>query len=164
MDVKELQIGDFVRVNRDGLCIKKDTIVTIRSIDADNRVAGTGLIGSAGCRPLDESQFDGGIWCEYLDPILITKELLEKNGFKLDKNETYCKRYFYAANLDQVPQTVVEFTFYGEGISVDTLFKCWTKPMSCDGENSIHICDLKYVHELQHSLKDCRIDKGIELL
>ena len=95
--------------------------------------------------------------------IPITAEILEKNGFKIDKNETYCKRYFFACNLGKIPQTVVEFSFYGEGVSANTLFKCWTKPQSCDGENSIHICDLKYVHELQHALRLCGIEKEIEL-
>ena len=98
-----------------------------------------------------------------LIPIPITAEILEKNGFKIDKNETYCKRYFFACNLGKVPQTVVEFSFYGEGVSADTLFKCWTKPESCDGENSIHICDLKSVHELQHCLNLVGIKKDIVL-
>lgn len=100
---------------------------------------------------------------EYLAPILITPEILEKNGFKIEKNETYCKRYSFACNLGKVPQTVVAFSFYGEGVSADTLFACWTKPKSCDGENSIHICDLKSVHELQHALRLCGIEKEIVL-
>ena len=97
------------------------------------------------------------------DPIPLTPEILEKNGFKIDKNETYCKRYIFACNLNKIPQTVVEFSFYGEGVSADTLFKCWTKPESCDGENSIHICDLKSVHQLQHALRLCGISKEIVL-
>lgn len=98
-----------------------------------------------------------------LHPIPLTTEILEKNGFKIDKNETYCKRYFFACNLGKTPQTVVEFSFYGEGVSADTLFKCWTKPESCDGENSIHICDLKFVHQLQQALRLCGIEHEITL-
>jgi len=98
-----------------------------------------------------------------IEPIPLTPEILEKNGFKIDKNETYCKMYFFACNLGKIPQTVVEFYFYGEGVLADTLFKCWTKPESCDGENSIHICDLKYVHHFQHALRLCGIEKEIEL-
>lgn len=98
-----------------------------------------------------------------IQPIPLTPEILEKNGFKINKNETYWKRYFFACNLGKVPQTVVEFSFYGEGFSANTLFKCWTKPESCDGENSIHVCDLKSVHELQHALRLCGIEKEIKL-
>jgi len=163
MKANELFPGALVRVKRDGLCIKKATIVEVRGIDADDKLAEKGLVGSSHCRPLDDDQFEGGIWCEYLDPIPLTPEILEKNGFMIDKNETYCKRYFFACNLGKVPQTVVEFSFYGEGVSADTLFKCWTKPESCDGENSIHICDLKSVHQLQHALRLCEIDKTIVL-
>lgn len=103
--------------------------------------------------------YDPGVF----EGVPLTPEILEKNGFKIDKNETYCKRFFFACNLDKVPQTVVEFSFYGEGVSADTLFKCWTKPKSCDGENSIHICNIKSVHELQHALRLCGIEKEIEL-
>jgi hypothetical protein len=98
-----------------------------------------------------------------ISEIPLTAEILDRNGFEIDKNETYCKRYFFACNLGKVPQTVVEFSFYGEGVSADTLFKCWTKPESCDGENSIHICDLKSVHELQHCLNLVGIKKDIVL-
>ena len=163
MKAEELFVGAIVRVNRDGLCIKKDTIVDVRGVDADDKLIEKRLIGSTHCRPLDDNQFEGGIWCDYLDPIPLTAEILEKNGFKIDKNEAYCKRYFFACNLGKVPHTAVEFAFYGEGVSADTLFKCWTKPESCDGKNSIHICDLKFVHELQHALRLCGISKEITI-
>ena len=81
MKANELFTGALARVNRDGLCIKKDTIVEVRAVDADDKLIEKGLIGSAHCRPLDDNQFEGGIWCEYLDPIPLTPEILEKNGF-----------------------------------------------------------------------------------
>ena len=161
MNTKELMIGDWVRIKSD-----------INSDDAywmhDNMRPGQALkveeILSNGINP----DWYGGEINDYIPedalmPIPLTPEILGKNGFKIDKNETYCKRYFFACNLGKVPQTVVEFSFYGEGVSADTLFKCWTKPESCDGENSIHICDLKSAHELQHALRLCGIKKEIEL-
>lgn len=87
MKAEDLMIGDYCRVWREGLCIKnKGTIVKVLAIDAENRLEKLGLVGCAHCHPLD-GQFDGGIWCEYLDPIPLTEEILEKNGFK--KAERY---------------------------------------------------------------------------
>lgn len=108
-------------------------------------------------------EINGYITFDAIEPIPLTPEILEKNGFDRDKKETYCKRYVFADDLEKCPQTVIEFSFYSGKISADTLFKCWTKPQSCDGENNAHICDLKYVHELQHALKLCGIDKEIQL-
>ena len=79
MKASELMVGDLLRVNRDGLCIKKDTIVQVRGIDGDNKFEKMGLIGCANCRPMDKKQFDGGIWIDYLSPIPLTPEILEKN-------------------------------------------------------------------------------------
>ena len=143
MNTNELMIGDWVFVHKP--TCKGHRVDYINEMDEE--------IGA-----------DGEIYnvCD-IEPIPLTPEILEKNGFKIDKNETYCKRYFFACNLGKVPQTVVEFFFFGEGVSADTLFKCWTKPESCDGENNIHICDLKSVHQLQHALRLCGIEKEIEL-
>ena len=97
-----------------------------------------------------------------LEPIPITAEILKANGFMPDDLCGYAEKYVCPVEIKKIPQTILEFTFY-EGISADTLFKCWTKPESCDGENSVHICDLKYVHQLQHALRLCEIDMEIKL-
>lgn len=52
MKANELMIGGLFRVNSDGLCIKKDTVVEVRGIDADNVFENH--IGSVTCRPLDK--------------------------------------------------------------------------------------------------------------
>lgn len=105
-------------------------------------------------------------WDEDMDNIQgipLTPEILEKNGFWIDEENKWKTRYAFADNLKKTPQTVVQFSFYKDSCSASSLFECWTKPKDCDGENSIHICDLKFVHELQHALLLCGIDKEIEL-
>ena len=134
----ELQIGDYARVNRDGLCIKKGTIVTIRGVDADNRL-NSNIVGSATCLPLDDEQLQGGIWCEFLDPIPITPEILEKNGF------VYNDLPFVQA----WEQFGLALYSGGNGYRI-----------GC-GNNVDLIIDS--VHELQHALWLCGIDKTIEL-
>lgn len=118
--------------------------------------------GHIGAYPISEDMDFRDIEDSHLEPIPITPEILEKNGFK-KLDDGIWPRYVFIADIQKWPQTIIEFTFYGEGVLVETLFKCWTKPECGDGENSIHICDLKYVHQMQHALRLCGIDKTIEL-
>ena len=97
-----------------------------------------------------------------LEPIPITAEILKANGFMPDDLCDYAEKYVCPMEINKTPQTILEFAFY-KGISANTLFKCWTKPESCDGVNSVHICDLKYVHQFQHALRLCEIDMKIKL-
>lgn len=139
MKAEELFVGALVRVNRDGLCIKKDTIVEVRAVDADDKLIEKGLVGSAHCRPLDDNQFDGGIWCEYLDPIPLTTEILEKNGFV----------YNYLPFEQSWQQ-------YGLSIYGTT----GNYHINCGMNVSM---DVSNVHQLQHALRLCGIEKEIEL-
>ena len=134
MKAEELFVGALVRVNRDGLCIKKDTIVEVRGVDADDRLAVKGLVGSAHCRPLDDDQFEGGIWCEYLEPIPLTPEILEKNGFTRDGESWWYKDF-----------RIVLFSSNGVSLICGRQMR------------------FKYVHELQNALRLCIIEKEIEL-
>lgn len=124
MKAEELMIGDLLIVNKEGLCIKKGSVVRVRGIDADNTFWSGELLGSATCHPLDNTQFDSGIWCDFLDPIPLTPEILEKNG--LSKN----------------------------GVDLALFDR--------DGGHD-YVCGAKLdsVHELQHVLKLCGINKEI---
>ena len=150
MTAKELMVGDLCRVNRDGLCIKKHTIVEIRAIDADDRLDEKNLTGSAHCRPLDEEQFDGGIWCEYLNPILLTPEILKKNGFTSRNKERWVwvnddtRTEVYIWIPDGMPVEIRKNVYYEDEV-VYTLPYVWA------------------VHELQHTLRLCGIEKEIVL-
>lgn len=83
MKANELMIGELVRVSKD-VCFKKGTIVKVRGIDADNVFAEKELKGSATCVAVnDPDRVTCGVWCDYLEPIPLTAEILEQNGFKL---------------------------------------------------------------------------------
>lgn len=139
MKANELMIGDYMRINRDGLCIKKGTIVEVRGIDADEKLIEKGLIGSTICHPLDDNQFDGGIWCEYLDPIPITPEILEKNGWK---EAQFWHEYQDGKNTIQ--SCLPDMRGIINGVEIQH-FKC------------------EYVHQYQHLLRLCGIEKEIVL-
>lgn len=161
-------IGDYARVNRDGLCIRQGSIVVIRGIDADRKLEEKGLVGAAYCHPLDEEQFDGGIWCDYLDPIPLTHEILEKNGFIKDacKDDRLTDTYHLLVPTGfERNSFTIQVSLYKEPIcGVSTLVKCWGwLPPYNGGMNDIHLCSANCVHELQHALRLCGIDKEIEL-
>lgn len=142
MEAKDLMIGDLVRVNRD-VCIKNDTIVRVCSIDATNRLVERGLEGSATCVPVgDIDLYYGGIWVKYLSPIPLTPEILEKN---------FEKKAFYGIYDDYFDIDIRE---YSDSIYVATFH-------NCEASFPDQSITLSYVHELQHFLNHCGIDKEI---
>lgn len=93
-----------------------------------------------------------------LEPIPITPEILEKNGFAKENEDELKITYYFLAR----PYTT-QVTIYKEPIcGVSILFKVWGRvPSSDGGVNDIHLCSVKYVHEMQHALRLCGIEKEI---
>lgn len=88
----------------------------------------------------------------YIEPIPITPEILEKNGFKGDgyaililDEQTYLDYYYYEHRLRKHWCGVDEWENHSK--VNDITFKC----------------NCYYVHELQHALRLCGIEKEIEL-
>jgi len=109
-----------------------------------------------------DSNSDGSF--EDIEPIPLTKEILEKNGFRKQKWNDLVTEFVFATDLEQSPQTVIQFTFYSREIEgVKSLLKMWTKSKFGHGQNDVHLCGVYYVHELQHALRLCGIDKKIVL-
>lgn len=153
LTAKDLMVGDWVRVGEDGLCIPKGTIVKIRAInELDYLVLKSGkrLTGSAHCQPTEENVFSGGIWVDYLEPIPLTAEILEKNGFQRCENEWY---YFKYGKNGKVPLYQVLW-------NADELYLEIASYTSLTGE--FNRMGVRFVHELMHALKLCGIDKTIE--
>ena len=84
-----------------------------------------------------EEYFDGSI--ADVCPIPITAEILEKNGF-----EENCG-IFYNSDI------LMEFEQYKDG---------WDRTINC-GEYSVYF--IKYVHQLQHTLRIAGVEKEINL-
>ena len=155
INVKDIRIGDYFRVNRNGLCIKKGTIVEVRGIDADDKLIEKGLIGSTHCRPLDKKQFDGGIWCDYLDPIPLTAEILEKNGFEKGSYELPVS----GKKIPKYSYAEVEGDIKEVALLPLTMNFTW----SFNAVDGTHIPVLENVHQLQHALRRVGIEKEIKL-
>lgn len=90
-----------------------------------------------------------------LEPIPLTPEILEKNGFNDASFEAHHKyKYVIHTNeyqLGYYPKTN-SFNVYKKGID-----PFYSKDKFCCGFQNI----VKYVHELQHALRLCKIDKEI---
>ena len=139
MKAEELMIGDYFFVEKDNLCIRKGTVVEIRGINADDRLEAKNLIGSVHCRPLDPFQFEGGIWLDYLEPIPLTPEILEENGFVYNESPF----------VQSWEQFGLSLHLGGDGYRINC------------GQNVAMVIDS--VHQLQHALRLCGINKEIVL-
>lgn len=101
-----------------------------------------------------------------IEPIPITKEILEKNGFeKVEETECSCSYCTLIPTGYEKSSYTCKFNFYKEPImGVSTLLKCWGQiPPQNGGMNDIHICNLKNLHQLQHLLRICNIEKEWKL-
>lgn len=145
METNELMTGDLLRVNNTGLCIKEGTIVRVYAIDGENSFPQIRLKGSATVKPIgQEDEISGGIWLAYLEPIPLTSEILEKNGF--------INGEFYAEL--QVVEGTSEFRV-----------RCDTRQLGIrrnDGFCSLDI-PCHYFHELQHAFRLCGIKKELTI-
>lgn len=84
------------------------------------------------------------VFVEDLQPIELTEEILKKNGFLVDSNGIF----YLKENL--------KF-----GLKKDVDYGYWFINRADNYKEYICTCD--FVHELQHLLKLCKIEKEIEL-
>ena len=145
MKATELMFGDLVRVSKD-VCFKKGTIVKVRGIDADDVFPEKGLEGVASCKPVnDPDRVTCGVWCDYLEPIPLTSEILEQNGFYHERNIGYV--------YDDCEYEVV----------VDLWNNSYRILYNRDVMINIQCFSNVFVHELQHALRLCDVDKEITI-
>jgi hypothetical protein len=89
-----------------------------------------------------------------VEPVPLTPEILEKNGFIQDTNYPF---RFFSPKVYKTRDIGVDFTIKG--------FSFWmgdTISIACGNGSRINRLPC-FVHELQHALKLCGIDKEIEL-
>lgn len=134
---KDLMIGDWVMVAESvadaHFIYYPDKIESIRD----------GLVG------LESDGLETII--ERIAPIPLTAQILEKNGFAYkEADETCATEAFHQWHLD------------GSRFAIDD--DSWWRSVK-DGELHVKFggFSLKYVHELQHALRLCKIDKEITI-
>lgn len=91
---------------------------------------------------------------KHIKPIPLTKEILEKNGFVPQKPENHIEIVYCLQNI----RTAI----------ADEMYALWLEEESFDlvlrvkGKDMVRIT-IKYIHQLQHALRLCGIEKTIEL-
>ena len=133
MYAKDLMINDWVSINDSNFqvkVIKKNGVIKLY----ENTKFGE-----------HEINFNSDYIEEFIQPIPLTPEILEKNGYKF--NYLYYEKEGYPA---------IEL---GSKKGIYNIGKVY---FSDDGDPDIHVyTSCQYVHELQHVLKICGIEKEI---
>jgi hypothetical protein len=87
-----------------------------------------------------------------LEPIPLTPEILEKNGFKL--NEAVEDYYCIYDGIDN------RVSLCNNKAYINSVNE-WLVYIDSEDYSTIASCELTYLHELQHILRLCKIDKEI---
>ncbi len=109
-----------------------------------------------------------GTWIAEATPIILTKEILEENGFikDADEDDREVSKYhlLVPTGIERISFTIQVSLFKEPICGVSTLVKCWGQtPPYNGGMNDIHLCSANYVHQLQHAMRLCGIEKEVEL-
>ena len=146
MKAKELMIGDWVRID-----------------EPDKYAGATGQIQSLMYHREDDASYfnvfiqgkfgyvSRDVCSDDIRPIPLTTEILEKNGFENIGDDTY--------QLEEKPFWFwVDFFRHTYGCEYDTSTYEYE-----DDEHRLKLYGIPSVHELQHALRLCGIEKEIEL-
>ncbi len=143
MKANELMIGDWVDFRFAGFDLRRKVL----AIHANNMV---------------EFKSDNGhvvVPVEQLKPIPLTKEILEENGFELREG---CTTAWDWHNREQSVHISGDHTCpIGQTVTIYTPGGCAGAAFSSHRTLSDH--KIRGVHELQHALRLCGIEKEIEL-
>jgi hypothetical protein len=90
-------------------------------------------------------------WSDSIEPILLTPEILEKNGFERDKNISLYNAY---TGINS------RVTLHDDFMSMNSR-NMWDVHVDSEDFCTIANCELTYVHQLQQLLRLCKIDKKI---
>lgn len=148
MKSEELMIGDWVKLKDGGPFQMED-------------VSGTNMFR----RWTSDGEYMIPYGYDEIEPIPLTPEILEKNGFHFAKADrmSITDRYVWGVEGTR-DGAIVEITFYNPDVhGVKVLTKIHTQSSHESGINSVHSCDIESVHELQRALRLYKIDKTIEL-
>ena len=143
MKAKDLMIGDWVNYHDDGKIVPKQVseITNFKQLqltDKDNWI----IVGE-----------------RYCDPIPLTAEILEKNGFKTEHG-FYCDVF----SLEESERGSRIVFFPKDGNYTKGGYNYIHAEIGTEyGCTSIDELPIKYVHELQHALRLCSIEKEIIL-
>ena len=140
MKPEELMIGDWV--------YDKHYNGDIEPIQIHN-IYGTEVNCKTERNRFDVDEIVSGTYMSDLQPIPLTPEILEKNGFIGDKN--VCKTKMRDDSKDELWQC--EYAWYLKNLRIKNR----------TNGSVARLYNIMFVHELQHALRLCGINKEIEI-
>lgn len=134
---EDLRIGDLVMVSNDNCMIPKGALCEVVAIDSERACEDKKGLAGLLQTVREEWEFSHGVWCNNIEGIPLTPELLEKNGFKEEQHQKEGTSEWY------------DFYHYDLGINVVYEVEGNKFAAYLDGKK---LREIQYVHELQHIL------------
>lgn len=134
---EDLRIGDLVMVSNDNCMIPKGALCEVVAIDSERACEDKKGLADLLQTVREEWEFSHGVWCNNIEGISLTPELLEKNGFKEEQHQKEGTSEWY------------DFYHYDLGINIVYEVEGNKFAAYLDGKK---LREIKYLHELQHIL------------
>lgn len=134
---EDLRIGDLVMVSNDNCMIPKGALCEVVAIDSERACEDKkGLVGLLQT-VREEWEFSHGVWCNNIEGIPLTPELLKKNNFKEEQH--------------QKEGTSEWYDYYHYDLGINIVYEVDGNKFAAylDGKK---LREIQYVHELQHIL------------
>ena len=134
---EDLRIGDLVMVSNDNCMIPKGALCEVVAIDSERACEDKKGLADLLQTVREEWEFSHGVWCNNIEGISLTPELLEKNGFKEEQH--------------QKEGTSEWYDFYHYDLGINIVYEVEENKFAAylDGKK---LREIQYVHELQHIL------------
>lgn len=134
---EDLRIGDLVRVGNDNCMIPKGALCEVVAIDSERACEDKKGIADLLQTVRGEWEFSHGVWCNNIEGIPLTPELLGKNNFKEEQH--------------QKEGTSEWYDFYHYDLGINIVYEVDGNKFAAylDGKK---LREIQYVHELQHIL------------
>ena len=152
IEPEDLRIGDIVQTNKD-CTFPKGTLCIVTDIHPDRQYNDKN--GAVALKAVnDEDDGPWGTWCNYIDGVPVTPEILRNNDFKEDVEGKYFTRPIKARFGSSLARYLsVERKKYAWAIFI--------KYYNVSGYALL--CHVKYVHELQLALKIMKFSTEIKV-
>lgn len=136
---EDLRIGDLVMVSNDNCMIPKGALCEVVAIDSERACEDKKGLADLLQTVREEWEFSHGVWCNNIEGIPLTPELLKKNNFKEEQH--------------QKEGTSEWYDFYHYDLGINIVYEVEDKESKfaayLDGKK---LREIQYVHELQHIL------------
>lgn len=136
---EDLRIGDLVMVSNDNCMIPKGALCEVVAIDSERACEDKKGLADLLQTVREEWEFSHGVWCNNIEGIPLTPELLKKNNFKEEQH--------------QKEGTSEWYDYYHYDLGINVVYEVEEKESKfavyLDGKK---LREIQYAHELQHIL------------